>query len=144
MTSQQDLHAARGLFGRYAALLKVIDCLEAENKQIADDNRKIIQEMSSSCRLLGSNLPSSWTTMVTARERLCLLQNHTNELFYRHATFQAGEESLARLRRDYEALVMAQRLMVGKSAALKDDYRRLSQQPISWLSVSGFIVETLP
>lgn len=143
MATQQDRDAAKDLLGHYTATLKIIDHLEAENNRIADDNKRIIREMSISCRLLSPNLPPDWTAMIMARERQTLLQGHNNELFYRHATFQAGDESFARLRQDHEVLTTAHRRLLGRHAALEDDYRRLSQQPISWLSVSGFIVETI-
>ena len=128
------------LLGRYVALLKTIENLEAENDQIVDDNKRIVQDLSITCHFTTANFPANWAGMIRARERLSLLQTHNSELFHRHANFQAGNESLARLRHDHEALAMRNRQMVARNAALEDDYRRLSQQPISWLSVRGFII----
>lgn len=111
--------------------------------RIVDSTKKIAQEVSTTCRSLGSELPADWVAMITAQERLTLLQAHNNELFDRHATFQAGDESLNRLRREHEALVTVYRQLLGRHAGLEDDHRRLSQRTMSWLSVSGFVIETL-
>lgn len=117
--------------------------MEAENKRIADDNRKIIQEISIPSSLLGSQLPPDWEAMFINHERMSLLQTHQDELYHRHATFQPGDASFARLHRDHEALVATHRKLVARNAILENDFQHLSQQPVSWLNVSDVVVDTL-
>jgi hypothetical protein len=117
-----------------------VDRIEAENQQLIEENRRLINEIVVGVQLQGSGIPADWEVMVTSQERLTLLESHSAELFHRHATFQAGREAYQQLCRDHASALDRYRELVGKDAAVKQDYDRLSRQSGTALSVSGFFM----
>lgn len=106
-----------------------------------EQNRRLINEIVAGVQLLGSGIPADWETMITSQERLTNLESHNAELFYRHATFQAGREAYQQLCRDHANVLDRYRELIGKDATVKQDYARLSHQSGAVLSVSSFLVD---